>query len=93
MTFSEKLSVYVSVRLVDGVEGGVHVVVGATVSMVTLVATDALAGPVLPAGSLTELAASLATTVPSDAHATVTVMDVPDDADGVNEQLSAVPEA
>jgi len=79
------------VRLVDGVEGGVHVVVGATVSMVILVASDALAGPVFPTESLTELLASLVTTVPSDAHATVTVTDVPDDADGVNEQLSAVP--
>jgi len=91
LTLSEKFSVYVNVRLVDGVDGAVHVAVGSVASIVILVALVALAGPVLPTESLTELEASLATTVPSDAHAMATVMDVPDDADGVNEQPVAVP--
>jgi len=51
----------------------------------------ALEGPVFATASLTESARSVATTVPSDAHATVTVMDVPDVADGVNKQPVAVP--
>jgi len=73
------------------IEAVTTLALGTTVSIVTLDALVALAGPVLPAGSLTELAASLAITVPSEVHATVTVMDVPDDADGVNEQPVAVP--
>jgi len=38
VTLSEKDSVYVSVRLVDGVDGGVHVAVGIMESMVTVLA-------------------------------------------------------
>jgi len=91
VTLSEKDSVYVSVRLVDGVDGAVHVAVGSVASIVILVALVALAGPWFAAASLTERAASLAITVPSEVHTTVTVMDVPNDADGSNEQPVAVP--
>ena len=91
LIFSEKFSVYVSVRLVDGVDGAVHVAVGSVASIVILVALVALAGPWFAAASLTERAASLAITVPSEVHTTVTVMDVPNDADGSNEQPVAVP--
>ena len=41
VTLSEKDSVYVSVRLVDGVDGGVHVAVGIMESMVTVLAEAA----------------------------------------------------
>ena len=76
----------------DSCPTGIVVVVGAgVVSIVTLDALEALAGPVFATESLTESAASLAITVPSEEHATVTVMDVPDVADGVNKQPVAVP--
>ena len=54
-------------------------------------AEDIEVGPVFPAASVTEFAARLATTVPSEPHTTVTVTDVPDDADGVKEHPVAVP--
>ena len=71
--------------------GGVHEAVGALRSIVTLEATAAAAGPVLPAVSVTPLAARLRITVPSEQLATVTVIDVPEAADGVKTQPVAVP--
>lgn len=65
-------------------------------SIVTLAASELLLGPVLPALSVTEPDANLTTTVPVvpvTVHPTVTVMVVPDDEDGVNEEQVAVPEA
>jgi len=59
--------------------------------MVTLEASAALVGPVLAAASVTPLAASRATTVPSEVHTTLTVIEVPEAADGVNAHPVAVP--
>ena len=61
-------------------------------SMVTEAAVAASAkGPVLPAASLTELAASLPIKVPSEQEATTTVTTVPEEAEGVKTQPVAVP--
>ena len=72
-------------------DGAVHVAVGAEVSIVTELASALDAGPVFPAESETAFAASRATTVPSLAHVTETVMLVPEVALGVNTQPVAVP--
>ena len=48
-------------------------------------------GPLLPAVSVTPLAARRATTVPSEQLATVTVTELPEAADGVNTHPVAVP--
>jgi hypothetical protein len=72
-------------------EGAVVVVVGVgTVSIVTDEALTPDTGPVMPDAD-TAPAAIRATTVPSDEHATPTVIVVPDPADGVNTQPVAVP--
>ena len=77
--------------LLVGLLGEVQEAVGADRSIVTLEASVLEAGPVLPAVSVTPLAARRATTVPSEQLATVTVIDVPEAADGVNTQPVAVP--
>ena len=56
-----------------------------------MLATAAVAGPVLPAVSVTPLATRFATTVPSEQLATVTVIELPEAADGVKVQPVAVP--
>ena len=58
--------------------------------MVTLEAVAVDEGPALPEPSETDPDASWATTVPSVVQVTVTVIELPDEADGVKEQL-AVP--
>ena len=66
--------------------------VGAVRSITTEAAVAASAkGPVLPAASLTELAASLPIKVPSEQEATTTVTTVPEEAEGVKTQPVAVP--
>jgi hypothetical protein len=61
------------------------------VSMVTADASEFDVGPLFPAESETAFAASRATTVPSLAHVTETVMVLPELALGVNTQPVAVP--
>jgi hypothetical protein len=61
------------------------------VSMVTGDASEFDVGPLFPAESETAFAASRATTVPSLAHVTETVMVLPELALGVNTQPVAVP--
>jgi hypothetical protein len=58
---------------------------------VTEEAEEAAAGPILVAVSVTELAANLSTTVPSEQEETVTVIEEPELAEGVNTQPVAVP--
>ena len=66
--------------------------VGAVRSITTEAAVAASAkGPVLPAASLTELAASLPINVPSEQDEAVTVTDEPEEAEGVKTQPVAVP--
>ena len=65
--------------------------VGATRSKVTEEASKLVAGPVLPAVSLTPEAANLNTTVPSEHEETETVIDEPEAAEGVNTQPVADP--
>ena len=91
------------VELVVVVADGTVVTIGATVvdvvelevevevSMVTGDASEFDVGPLFPAASVTAFAASRATTVPSLAHVTETVMLVPEVALGVNTQPVAVP--
>lgn len=81
----------VTAAVVVGEGAVVEVVVGAVVSMVTLVASAIEVGPVLFAESATALAASRAMTVPSEEQVTVTVIEVPDAAEGVKVQPVAVP--
>jgi hypothetical protein len=70
------------------------VVVATTVLIVIDVADVTVPGPVLDAASRTELAFRRATTVPSDEHVTLTVIEVlVDEPDGVNEHGVAVPVA
>ena len=73
-----------------GDDGSVHVAVGAVASIVTDDASvfEAL---VFPAASETPLAARRMTTVPSVEQVTVTVIDVPLEADGVIVEQVAVP--
>jgi hypothetical protein len=90
------LPVTVKVMVVDvEVEGlAANVTVGAVVSgdvMVIVDASEFAVGPTLPAESVTLVAASRATTVPSLEHVTETVMLVPEIALGVNTQPVAVP--
>ena len=92
LTDSLNVNVYESVRDDDGELGSVHVAVGFTVSIVTLVAVAADDGPEFVAVSETAPDASLATTVPSEVQTTVTVIDEPDAALGVKAQPVAVPE-
>ena len=54
-------------------------------------ASTLLAGPLLPGASDTAEAANLSTTVPSEQDETVTVIEEPEAADGVNTQPVAVP--
>ncbi len=54
-------------------------------------AEEAEEGPLLVAASLTELAANLDTTVPSEQEETVTVIEGPEAAEGVKTQPVAVP--
>lgn len=68
-----------------------HVTVGATVSTVTLVGDDALAGPVLLLRSATAPVARTGMTVPSVVQVAVIVNDVPLEVFGENEHV-AVPE-
>lgn len=71
--------------------GDVHVAVGTEVSILTVFAMSAAAGPVFVAVSSTPLAASLMTTEPVVEHVTETVMDEEVDADdGVAAQPVAV---
>lgn len=69
------------------------VVVGAVVSIVTVLASALEAGPAFDAASLAPLAAKRAITVPSDEQVTETVIEVPLEELGENEQLDAVPPA
>ena len=65
---------------------------GAVRSITTEAAVAASAkGPVLPAASLTELAASFPINVPSEQDEAVTVTDEPEEAEGVKTQPVAVP--
>jgi hypothetical protein len=59
--------------------------------MITALASVLDVGPLFPAVSVTPLATRRATTVPSEQLATVTVIELPLDADGVNTQPVAVP--
>ena len=54
-------------------------------------ATGVETGPGLPGTSLTALAASLSITVPDEQEEAVTVIDDPDEAEGVKTQPVAVP--
>jgi SH3-like domain-containing protein len=83
-------SVYDNVRDDDGDDGSVHDTVGASVSIVTDEALTPDTGPVIP-DAVTALAAIRATTVPSDEHATDTVILEPEELDGVNTHPDAVP--
>ena len=75
-----------------GLEGTtVQDAVGAVLSIVTLEATAAAAGPLLPAVSTTPLAARFMMTMSSEQLLTVTVIDVPEAADGLKVQPVAVP--
>ena len=65
--------------------------VGAVRSIVTAEASILLAGPLLPAASETEEAASLNTTVPAEHEATVIVIEEPEAAEAVKAQPVAVP--
>ena len=65
--------------------------VGAVRSIFTEEASILLAGPLLPAVSDTAEAANLSTTVPCEQEATVTVIEEPEAAEGVNTQPVAVP--
>ena len=65
--------------------------VGGVLSIVTEEASVLAVGPVLPAVSVTPLAARRATTVPSKQPATVMVIEEPEAADGVKVQPVAVP--
>jgi hypothetical protein len=67
------------------------VAVGAVRSTVTEEASKLAAGPVLPAVSLTPEAASLNIKVPLEQEETVTVIEDPEAAEGVNTQPVAVP--
>ncbi len=68
----------------DDADGGVRSIVMAPESA-------SVAGPVLPGASVTASAARRAMTVPSEQPEALTVMLVPDDAEGVNTQPVAVP--
>ena len=57
----------------------------------TEAAAAAAAGPPLPAESVTDVDAKLNTTVPSEQEAAVTVIEEPEDAEGVKTQPVAVP--
>ena len=59
--------------------------------IVTLVASAFDVGPSLSELSVTDSARSRKTTVPSEEHVTVTVIDVPDDDEVENAQPVAVP--
>ena len=65
--------------------------VAAVRSIFTEDASILLAGPLLPAASETEEAANLSTTVPAEQEATVTVIEEPEEAEGVKTQPVAVP--
>ena len=65
--------------------------VGAVRSIVTEEASALLAGPILPAESVTEAKDRPKTTVPSEQEATVTVKEEPEEALGEKEQPAAVP--
>ena len=65
--------------------------VGAVRSTVTEEAEEAAAGPILVAVSVTELAANLSTTVPSEQEAAVIVIEEPEAEEGVNTQPVADP--
>jgi hypothetical protein len=69
----------------------VQAAVGEVLSTVTDVASKLAAGPALPAVSLTPEAASLKITVPSEQEETVTVIDDPEEAEGVKTHPVAVP--
>ena len=60
-------------------------------STVTEEAEEAAEGPILVAVSVTELAANLSTTVPSEQEETVTVIEEPAAAEGVKTQPEADP--
>lgn len=77
------------VEVADGVV--VDVVVVVVVSIEIVAASELLAGPVLPAPSVTPLAASRKTTVPSLVHVTDTFIELPEAADGVKAHPVAVP--
>jgi hypothetical protein len=81
-----ELDVVEEVEVVEEVD-----VVDVDVSMVTGDASAFDVGPLFPAESETAFAASRATTVPSLAHVTETVMVLPELALGVNTQPVAVP--
>jgi hypothetical protein len=83
--------VVVGATVVVVVGAAVVVVVPDVVSMVTLEASALDAGPVFPATSVTPLVARRATTVPSEVHVTVTVIEVPDVAEGEKLQPPAEP--
>jgi len=71
----------------------VKVAVGATLSIVMVDALLSALGPTFDAPSVTLLALSLAMTVPSEVHSTLTVIEVPEAADGVKTHPLAVPPA
>ena len=89
---SEKVRVYAREAAPAGEEGeAVHEAVGAVRSTVTEKAAAAVAGPPLPAESVTDVDAKLNTTVPAEQEAAVTVTDEPEAAEGVKTQPVAVP--
>ncbi len=65
--------------------------VGTVRSIFTEAADSAVAAPALLAASETAAAASLSATVPAEQEATVTVIDDPEEAEGVKTQPVAVP--
>ena len=85
------VTVNVIVADVEVASVAAKVTVGAVVSMVTLDALALELGPVLPAVSVTPFAARRKTTVPSELQTTATVIEVPEDAFGVNAHELAVP--
>jgi len=92
LTDSEKPSGNESAALLEGLEGtDPQVALGAVRSIRTREADAAEEGPLFAALSLTARAAKRVTTVPSEHEATVTVIDEPEDAEGVKTQPVAVP--
>ena len=92
VTDSEKVRVYAREAAPAGEEGVAdQEAVGAVRSSVTEEAAAAVAGPPLPAESVTDVDAKLNTTVPAEQEEAVTVIDDPEAAEGVNTQPVAVP--
>lgn len=86
-----KTTLYESVRVEEGVAGGVTVGVGFAVLMVTALDVTDDVGPLLPAPSSNMFEDNVRVTVPAWVHRVVTSTDVPDVADVVMLHGVAVP--